>query len=128
MSRPGSARSRQAAAYRRAVTTKMRRSGRISSASRGSNHPRLAGRAIPRLRGGEECVLDCLCTSACWRGRRLRGRRGGAIATLAHELIEFRLVFGKAQPFQEFGKFLLLFLEPAQRLRAIFIEGMITAR
>src|SRR5205807_4020090 len=54
--------------------------------------------------------------------------RGGAIATVGHELIELGLVLGGAQPLQEFAELALLLFEPAQSLGAIFIEGMIAAR
>ena len=55
-------------------------------------------------------------------GGRVRSR-----AMLRHEEIEFFLVLGVAQPVEEFTKLLLLFLEPPQRLHAVFIEGTVAA-
>src|SRR5689334_20118408 len=57
-----------------------------------------------------------------------RRRRRGPIAPLGHELVELRLVLRHAQALQEFAEFALLFLEPLQRLGAIFVERAIAAR
>src|SRR5207248_8273966 len=54
------------------------------------------------------------------------GVRAGAM--LRHEEIELFLVLGMTQPIEEFAKLLLLFLEPPQRLHAVFIEGAVAAR
>src|SRR5947209_3514381 len=65
------------------------------------------------------------------RGRSaLRLRRVGsrAIAPLGHELIELVLVLGEAQPIEEVAELALLFFQTAQRLGAIFVEGVIAAR
>ena len=59
---------------------------------------------------------------------RRRGRRHVAeTAPLGHELVEFRLVLGVAQPFEEFEELALLVLEPAQCLGAVFVERAIAA-
>jgi len=55
------------------------------------------------------------------------GGRGRSRAMLRHEEIELFLVLGVAQPIEEFTKLLLLFLEPPQRLHAVFIEGAVAA-
>src|SRR5262249_39978612 len=65
------------------------------------------------------------------RGRsalRRRSLRRLAVATLGHELIELLLVLREAQPLEEVTEFALLLFEPAQRLAAIRVEGVIAAR
>jgi len=59
--------------------------------------------------------------------RRLR-RAAAPIAPFGHELIELGLVLGGAQPIEELAELLLLFLEPAQRVGAVVVEGAIAAR
>ena len=65
--------------------------------------------------------------NALWLGLRLRSVATGAVAALGHELVELGPVFGKAQSLEELLKFALLFLEPMQRIGAIFVEGAIAA-
>ncbi len=74
--------------------------------------------------------------SPCGRGPGCSRRRPGCLnlhaafrrsAALRHELVELGLVLREPQPVEELRKLLLLFLEPAQRLRAIFIERAIAA-
>src|SRR5580658_1796273 len=59
------------------------------------------------------------------RVRRRRCRRG--IPALGHELVEFGLVLGEAQPFEEAGELRLLLLQPAEGFGAIFVEGVVAA-
>ena len=63
--------------------------------------------------------------------RRLhrRIRRGRRLATkLSHELIELSLILGETQTFEEGAKFLLLFLESAKSLGAVFVECAVAGR
>src|SRR5579863_6705638 len=64
------------------------------------------------------------------RRRRLAWRTGleRTLAARGHELIELAAVLGEAQPLEELLELALLVFEPLQRLRAIVIEGAITAR
>ena len=55
--------------------------------------------------------------------RRLRRRRTRAV--LRHEGVELFLVLGVAQAVEEVAEFNLLFLEPAQRVGAVFVEGAV---
>src|SRR5215207_3922819 len=50
------------------------------------------------------------------------------VPALGHKLVELGLVAGLAQALEKFGKFLLLLLEPAQRVGTIFIKGVIAGR
>src|SRR5215212_10134185 len=50
------------------------------------------------------------------------------VLALGHELVELGLVASLAQALEEFGEFLLLFLQPAQRVGPIFIKGVIAGR
>src|SRR4029077_8363349 len=59
---------------------------------------------------------------------RLRCVRSRPVASLGHELVEFALVLGKAQAVEEIAELALLLFEPAQRLGAVFVEGVIAAR
>src|ERR1700739_2639376 len=47
---------------------------------------------------------------------------------LRHELVEFFLVLGVAQPVEEIPELGLLFLEAAQRFHAVFVEGAVATR
>jgi hypothetical protein len=55
------------------------------------------------------------------------GVRSAALA-IVHELVELGLVLRLAQPIEELPELALLFLEPAQRVRAIFVEGVVAGR
>jgi len=44
-----------------------------------------------------------------------------------HELVEFRLVLGVAQTFQEGLEFALFVLQPLQGFHSVFVKGMIAA-
>src|SRR5476651_1431874 len=48
---------------------------------------------------------------------------GRAVAALAHELVEFRAILGRAQAIEIVVELALLLVELAQRLHAIFVEG-----
>jgi hypothetical protein len=61
------------------------------------------------------------------RLRLVLGRRVRTRAMLRHEEIELFLVLGVTQPVEKFAKLLLLFLEPAQGLHAIFVKGAVAA-
>src|SRR5947208_6550685 len=68
-------------------------------------------------------------TARCKGSRlRLRGRPFRPPAAVVHELIEFGLVLGVAQPVQELEEIALLVFEPPQCLGAIFVEGAVAAR
>src|SRR5437762_1387271 len=67
-----------------------------------------------------------LCSELRMRSLIL-GRRVGAPAALAEELVELLLVLGAAQALQEIAELALLLLEPAQCVGAIFVEGPIAA-
>src|SRR5690348_11072344 len=54
-----------------------------------------------------------------------RSRR--ALAQFGHELVELGLVLGEAQAVEEGAELLLLFLQPAQRLGAVFVERAVAA-
>ena len=56
---------------------------------------------------------------------RLIVRRRRTILVLRHERVELFLVLGVAQASQEILELLLLFLEAAQRLRAVLVEGAV---
>src|SRR5580704_3342654 len=58
-------------------------------------------------------------------GLRLRCR--GSVPAIGHELVEFSLVLGHAQPLEKLSEFTLFFLEAPQRLAAIFVKGAIAA-
>src|SRR5438270_4430058 len=57
-----------------------------------------------------------------------RRRRCRPIAPFVHELVELGLVLGVTQAIQEALELGLLFLEPLQRLLAVFVKGAIAAR
>src|ERR1700683_4140197 len=57
--------------------------------------------------------------------RRRRCRRG--IPALGHELGEFGLVLGEAQPFEEAGELGLLLLQTAESFGAVFVERVVAA-
>jgi len=63
--------------------------------------------------------------SLALRRRLIRCRAGAAFV---HELVELRLVTGKAQALEEGREFLLLLLQPPQRLGAVFVEGVVAGR
>src|SRR5580658_9030598 len=64
------------------------------------------------------------------RRRRLvwRTRLQRTLAARGHELIELAAVLGEAQPLEKLLELALLVFEPLQGLRAIIVEGVITAR
>src|SRR5215510_5135314 len=50
------------------------------------------------------------------------------VAAFVHELVELGLVLCKAKAVQEFPELTLLFLEPAQRIGPVLVEGAVAAR
>ena len=65
----------------------------------------------------------------CLRGGLLIRRRGRrARPAFGHELVELGLVLGEAQALEEGAELLLLFLQAAEGLGLVFIEGAVAGR
>src|SRR5882724_5179823 len=86
------------------------------------------GRARPKQNAGPLGTRRPLARRGvkCSGGRRRLGALGRPPA-LGHELIEFGLVLGLTQAFQEGEKIALLILETAQGLVTVLVEGVIAA-
>jgi hypothetical protein len=95
------------------------------SIGKNTRKPVAAASAIPRAIDSAKSGMES--SQVLRLGLRLRCVVVGAIAPLGHELVKLGPVFGEAQPFQELFELALFFLEPSQRIGAIFVESSIVA-
>ena len=106
----------------------LRRSGGIlAQAADRSGEPRISGEirnASGRPPRGERPGTQSRLGGSALRLRSVRLR---AVAPLGHELIEFGLVLGEAQPIDEVAELALLVFEPPQGLGAVLVEGVVAA-
>ena len=116
------------AAHRCASATRCAASGERTTRHAAKQNRPLAFASGRRCRRQVKGALAPEATSASSALRLGIVRRRRTRAVLRHELVELFLVLGVAQAVEEVAEFDLLFLEPAQRVGAVFVEGAVAAR